>query len=268
MEIVGEKINTSRTSVGQAVRERDAGFIEALAREQAQAGAAYLDVNSGLALYPEQEGEDLAWLVSVVQGATDLPACVDSTRGEALEAALRVHRGPAMINSVNGDPETMAAVFPLAKQYGCKVVATTTSRAERVPAGSRERLRVAEAIAREATRAGIPLEDLYFDPLVLSLATGEKNALTFLETVRVLKKGLPGAKTIAGLSNVSFGLPQRRLLNRGFLVLALGCGMDAAILDPTDRELVALARATETLLGGDPFCARYLKAFREGRLGP
>lgn len=267
MEIIGEKINTSRAGVAAAVRERDAAVIQALAREQADAGAAYLDVNSGLALYAQEEAEDFGWLVPVIQEAVDLPLCIDSTRPAALEVALEAHRGQAMINSVNGDPESMEAIFPLARAHGSKVVAITSSRKEKIPQTSRDRLKIAEAIAAEAERAGIGVADLYFDPLVLPLSTHDRNALVFLETLEVIRRELPGARTISGLSNISFGLPLRKLLNRSFLVLALGCGMDAAILDPTDREIMAAATAAEALRGRDPFCAAYLRAFRDGRLG-
>ncbi len=266
MEIIGEKINTSRKSVEKAVRERDAAFIQDLARRQAERGATYLDVNSGLALQPEEEAADFAWLVPLIQGAVDLPLCIDSARVQAIETALRLHQGRAMINSISGDPSQMEAILPLARQYRCKVIALTSSKEKGIPTTSAERLEIAEEIAQEAERYGIPLEDIYFDPLVLTLSTDQKNALVFLETLREIKRALPGAKTVSGLSNISFGLPKRKLINKVFLVLAVGSGMDAAILDPTDKEMLAMLRATETLLGKDPYCVQYLKAFRAGRL--
>ena len=265
MEIIGEKINTSRKSVKQAVQERDAAFIKDLARRQAEAGATYLDVNSGLALQPEEEAADLAWLVPLLQEEVDLPLCIDSTRVPALETALKLHRGRAMINSISGDASQMEAILPLVKQYQCKVVALTSSKGKGIPATSAARLEIAAAIAQEAQKYGVPVEDIYFDPLVLTLSTDQKNGLVFLETLREIKQALPGAKTISGLSNISFGLPKRKLINTAFLVLAVGSGLDAAILDPTDKEMLALLQATETLLGKDPYCVQYLKAFRAGR---
>ena len=265
MEIIGEKINTTLKAVGKAVRERDAAFIQDLARKQAQAGAAYLDVNSGLALYPEEEAQDFAWLVPVIQGAVDLPLCIDSARLQAIEAALKLHKGQAMINSVNGDRSNMEAVFPLVKKYGCKVIALTSSKEKGIPNISSERLKVAETIADEAVKYGISVENIYFDSLVLPISTDQKSALVFLETVKEIKRSI-GAKTISGLSNISYGLPRRRLINQVFLVLASGCGMDAAILDPTDNAMMGIVQTIETLMGKDPYCMQYLKAFRGGNL--
>lgn len=268
MQIIGEKINTTRKLVRQAVRERDAAFIADLARKQVEGGADYLDVNSGLALTPEEEAEDFAWLVPLIQEAAAVPLCIDSAYPLVIETALKLHKGKALINSVNGDEKVMAGVFPLAKQYDCKVIALTSSKEAGIPSSSSERLAIAEKIARTAQSQGIALERIYFDPLVLPISTQQNNALLFLETLREIKKHLPEANTISGLSNVSFGLPERKLVNQAFLVLALGSGMDAAIIDPTDGRITALIQATEALMGADTFCAGYLKAYRAGKLGP
>jgi cobalamin-dependent methionine synthase I len=266
MEIIGEKINTTRKEVEAAVRQRDAAFIQDLARRQAEAGAAYLDVNSGLPLDPKEEMGDFEWLVPLIQETVNLPLCLDSPHVQVIEASLRLHKGRAMINSVNGDPAVLESILPLASRYHCKVIALTTSREKKIPANSAERVGIAEAIARRAQEYKVPLEDIYFDPLVLSLSTEQKNALVFLETLRAIKQNMPGAKIVSGLSNISFGLPKRKVLNQAFLVLAVGAGMDAAIADPTDKAIMAMAMASEALANKDPYCARYLRAFREGRL--
>ncbi len=266
MEIIAEKINTTRKDIEKAVRERDAGFIQDLARKQAEAGATSLDVNSGMPLYPEEEADDFAWLVTVIQEAVDLPLCIDSAYSQVIETALKLHKGRAMINSVNGDPPHMEAIFPLAKQYQCKVIALTSSKEGGIPPTSEGRVKIAETIAIEAHKHGVPLEDLYFDPMLLALSTDSNNAVLFLETLREIKKNLTEAKTVSGLSNISFGLPKRKLLNQGFLVLALEYGMDAAILDPTDKALMAMVQVTEALVGNDAWCTQYISAFREGRL--
>jgi 5-methyltetrahydrofolate--homocysteine methyltransferase len=266
MEIIGEKINTTRKAVEAAVRQRDAAFIQDLARRQAEAGAAFLDVNSGLPLDPEEEAADFEWLVPLIQEAADIPLCLDTAHPKVIEAGLRRHKGRAMINSVNGDPAVLESILPLAGRHHCKVIALTTSREKKIPAGSAERLEIAKAIARRAQDHGVPLEDIYFDPLVLSLATDQKNALVFLETLKAIKQELPGARTVSGLSNISFGLPRRKLLNQAFLVLAGFAGMDAAIADPTDKALMAMVTASEALANKDAYCAGYLRAFREGRL--
>jgi 5-methyltetrahydrofolate corrinoid/iron sulfur protein methyltransferase len=265
MEIIGEKINTTLKAVGKAVRERDAAFIQDLAIRQAESGATYLDVNSGLALYPEEEAQDFAWLVPVIQAAVDLPLCIDSGRPQAIESALKHHKGQAMINSVNGDPPHMEAIFPLVKEYGCTVIALTSNKEKGIPKLSTERLKIAETIVAEAVKYGISVEDIYFDPLVLPISTDQNNGLVFLETVKEIKRNIQ-AKTISGLSNISYGLPRRRLINQAFLVLASGCGMDAAILDPTDKAMMGIVQTIETLMGKDPYCMGYLKAFRGGAL--
>jgi 5-methyltetrahydrofolate corrinoid/iron sulfur protein methyltransferase len=266
MEIVGEKINTTRKSVRKAVEERDTAFIQDLARKQSEAGATYLDVNSGLALYPEEEAEDFAWLVPTIQAVVDVPLCIDSGRKEPIETALKLHKGPAMINSVNGDPESMNVIFPLVKEYDCKVIALTSSREGKIPATSAERLAIAEKIGIEAQNHGISLENIYFDPLVMPISTDNNNALLFLETVREIKQTFNTAKTISGLSNISYGLPNRKLLNHVFLILSLGFGMDAAILDPTDKNIMAMVSATEAMVGKDAYCTQYIQAYKEGRL--
>ena len=163
MEIVAEKINTTRKAVEKAVRERDVAFIQDLARKQAEAGATYLDVNSGMPIEPEEEVEDFVWLVPVIQEAVDLPLCIDSGYSKVIEAALKIHKGRAMINSVDGTPVNMEAIFPLAKQYRSKVIALTSSKEEKIPSTSSGRVKIAEKIATEAQRHGVPIEDIYFD---------------------------------------------------------------------------------------------------------
>lgn len=264
MEIIGEKINATRKRVEEAIRERDADFIKDLAGKQAEAGAKYLDVNSGMPLYPEEEADDFAWLVPLIQEVAELPLCIDSAYPLVIETALKLHKGQAMINSVNGDHGKMESIFPLAKQYECKVIALTSSREAGIPSDSTGRVKIAENIAKEAQNYGIPLENIYFDPLVLPLSTDHINAVVFLETLKEIKASFGPAKTISGLSNISYGLPRRKRINHAFFVLAINFGMDAAILDPTDKEIMAMVPVAELLAGKDPDCAEFLIAYREG----
>jgi cobalamin-dependent methionine synthase I len=266
MEIIGEKINTTRKNVQKAVEERNSVFIQDLARRQFEAGANYLDVNSGLTLSPQAEAEDFAWLVPTIQEVADVPLCIDSAHKVVIETALKLHKGQAMINSVNGDAANMEMVFSLAKQYECKVVALTSSKETGIPATSTERLKIAEKIAIEAQNYEVALENIYFDPLVMPISTAHTNAVVFLKTLNEIKQTFNTAKTISGLSNISFGLPRRKLLNHVFLVLSLGFGMDAAILDPTDKKIMSMVTATEAMTGKDAYCAQYIRAYKEGRL--
>jgi cobalamin-dependent methionine synthase I len=268
MEIIGEKINSTRKNVEQAIRERNAPFIQEMARRQAETGANYLDINSGMPLYPEEEAEDFAWLVPLVQAAANLPLCIDSAYPQVIETALKLHQGRAMINSINGDQKKMDSILPMAKEFGCKVIALTSSKETGIPATSAERMKIAEAIAEHAQKIGYPLEDIYFDPLVLPLSTDHTNGVVFLDTLREIKRSLKPTKTVSGLSNISYGLPRRKRINHAFLVLALSSGMDAAILDPTDKAIMAMVPVSELIAGQDPDCAEYLAAFREGRFDP
>ncbi len=266
MEIIGEKINTTRKPVQQAVQDRDIDFIQDLARKQADAGATHLDVNSGLALYPEEEAADFEWLVPAIQQVIDLPLVLDSGRQLPLETALKLHQGKAIINSVNGDLKSMETIFPLVKKYGCSTIALTSSKKSGIPATATERLKIAEDIAKESQKCGITLDNIYFDPLVLPISTDGKNGLIFIDTLRQIKTEFPEAKTISGLSNISFGLPVRKAVNLAFLILSIKAGLDAAILDPTSKGTIAMIRATEALMDRDAFCGQYLTAFREGKL--
>ena len=135
-----------------------------------------------------------------------------------------------------------------------------------IPQDAKERFKIADGLIRKLTNEGIPIEDIYIDPLTLPVSTNIQNSNIVLETLKRMKDSHPKVKTIIGLSNISYGLPERRLINQDFVVLAMTCGLDAAILDSTDQKIMALIKATNLLLGKDEFCGQYLKAFREGKL--
>ncbi len=259
MLVIGEKINSSIKGVEEAILQRNESFFHDLAKRQMLAGADYLEVNSGFRIYPEEEAEDMEWLVPLVQGATELPLCIDSPYPLVIKTALKHHKGEAIINSINGE------ILPLAKQYGCGLIALTSDRGG-IPSGVSGRLKIAERIANTVSNNGIPLKNLYFDPLVMPLSSDTKNGLLFVETLKEIKRLFPEAKTISGLSNISFGLPRRSLINQAFLILSIEAGLDAAILNPLDQRLMALIKSTEAILNKDPFCLKYIEAYREGRL--
>jgi cobalamin-dependent methionine synthase I len=263
--VIGENINASIKEVEEAIQKRDAEFIQDLARRQQEGGADYLEVNSGLRLYPEEEAEDLEWLVGMVQAATGLPVCLDSTYAKVHQAALRHHQGKAIINSINGDPAPWGEILPLAKEYGSSLVGLLSDR-KGIPDTAAGRLKIAEKIIQGVKEAGLPEENLFLDPVVMPISVNTKNGLIFLETLREIKKSFPGVKTVSALSNISYGLPRRRLINQAFLTLALGAGLDAAIINPLDWQLMALKLATEALKNQDSFCLNYIKAYRAGRL--
>lgn len=264
MIIVGEKINTSRKAVEPAVLERDTAFITELAVTQAAAGATYIDVNAGTLV--SREPEALEWLVDTVQQAVDKPLCIDSPNPVAIERALKRHRGKAMINSITAEKERYQALLPLVRDYGCAVVALCMDD-KGIPETAAERIDIAGRLCEGMSGAGIAVEDIFIDPMVRPISTGSDSALIVLEAIEEIMSRNPGVHTICGLSNVSYGLPQRKLLNMTFLVMAIIKGLDAAILDPNDDRLMSAALSAEALAGRDEYCMNYISASREGRLG-
>lgn len=265
MKIIGEKINGTRKPVGQAIAARDSVFIQDLARRQCEAGADWLDVNAGTP--PDREPDDLAWLVQTVQVIGEVRLSLDSANPAALARALPHVRQPALINSVNGEPARLEGMLPLVREYGCAVIALAMD-GSRMPQTVAERLGVVRSVLAATRAAGIADERVYVDPLVMSVAASPEAGRLFLETLGALRAEFPTVQTTAGLSNVSFGLPARGLLNRTFLVLAVGAGLDSAILDPMDADLQRALLAAEALVGRDRHCRNYTKAYRAGRLEP
>ena len=263
--IIGEKINGTRERVGRAIADRDAAYIQSLAARQAEAGAHRIDVNAGTR--PDREPDDLSWLVETVQAVTDLPLCLDSANLAALGAALKLTRTAPLINSISGEPGRLSGVLPLARDHGCPVIALALDDTG-IPADTGQRMTVIRRLLAATREAGIKDDDVFVDPLVMAVSTAGRAGLVALETIAAVRAEFPDAHITAGLSNVSFGLPARHLVNRTFLALAVAAGMDSAIADPLDRELMAALRATELVLGRDRHCLAYTRAYRAGLLVP
>lgn len=264
MLIIGERINCTRKRIGQAARERDAELIKNEAIRQVEAGAQVLDVNGGI---PGQEAELLPWLVTLVQEVADVPLCLDSADPEALNAALPLCRKRPMINSITDEPERQAAILPLIKQFGTQTIALCMSQAG-PPSSLEDRIGTAGRLVEFLTSAGMTPEDIYVDACIFPLSVGAHHTTAMLQAVAQLASQYPGVHLSCGLSNVSHGLPVRKLLNEVFLMMLMGRGLDAAIVDPTDLHLMASIKAAEALLGKDEFCADYLRAYRSGKLEP
>jgi len=270
MFIIGERINTSRKVKGEpiienAVRNRDTQFFIDLARKQHEAGAGCVDVNAGTLLGGEADA--LEWLVTTIQGALDVPLSIDSPNPVAVERALKVHKGQAMINSITAEKDRYSNILPFVKQYETKVVALSMGDGG-IPSDSAGRISVARELIGNLLAEGVKPENIYSDPLVYPVATGPEYGLAVLETIRTVKAEFPEVQTIAGVSNVSHGMPARKFLNQAFTVMCMAAGLDAAIVDPLDQQLMALICASEALRGRDEFCAEYLAAARAGRLEP
>lgn len=264
MLIIGERINTSRKAIAPAVAARDSGFIRREAISQSQAGAAFIDVNCGTMV--DEEPETLAWLVQTVQEAAGgAPCSLDSPNPKALERALQVHQGKPIINSITGERERLAAVLPLVGEYRTGIIALAMDDTG-MPETAAERFTIAARLVDELTKAGVPPADIYLDPMVRPVSTGSHYARVVFETLGQFRKEFPEVHTCCGLSNISYGLPARKLINHTFLILALAAGLDTAILDPLDKRLISLIYAAEVLLEQDEYALQYINAFRSEKL--
>lgn len=267
--IVGERINTSRKVKGEPVVERavvsrDSDFIKDLAVKQYEAGATYIDINAGTLTSGEPEA--LEWLTKVVMEAVDAPISFDTPNPAALERALKAYdptKGQPMINSITAESERYANILPFVLDYKAKVVALAMDDTG-IQQDAGKRLDVARKLVEKLTADGVPLGDIYVDPLTFPIGTGSDVAVAMLDIIEKVKTQYPEVHVIAGLSNISHGMPARKLLNQAITVLAMGRGLDAGILDPNDRYLMALIYATEALLGRDEYCMNYISKSREG----
>ncbi|MCE5313903.1 MAG: dihydropteroate synthase [Armatimonadota bacterium] len=269
MLIVGERINTSRKVKGEpvieaAVHSRDAGFITNLAVKQFEAGATYIDINAGTLTSGEPEA--LEWLTNVVMEAVDAPISFDTPNPVALELALKAYdpaKGQPLINSITAESERYEKILPFVLEYKAKVI-TLAMDDSGIQSDPEKRLSVARKLVQDLTAAGVKLEDIYVDPLTFPIGTGSDVAVTMLDIIEKLRAEFAGVHIIAGLSNISHGMPARKLLNQAMTILCMGKGLDAGIVDPNDRYLMALIAATESLLGLDEYCMNYISMSRGG----
>lgn len=261
MLVIGEKINGMYKAVAKAIQEKDKSAIQKLAKEQVSAKADYLDVNTGPA--SANPGQDMQWLVDTIQEVTDTPLCLDTTKPAVMEAGLKKCKGKAMINSTTGQQEKLDAFLPLATKYGAAIIGLAMDE-KGIPRDSAARAEIALRIVSAAMEKGISLDDLYIDPLILPVNVTQDTAGHVLETLRQLKVlSDPPPKTVLGLSNVSQGTEERELINRTYLVMAQACGLDAAILDPLDNQLMDALITAELLLNKNIYCHSFLKAYRK-----
>lgn len=262
MIIIGEKINGAIPNVRVAVERRDENPIRELAKKQTEAGAHYLDVCAGTA--PEVEAEALIWMITVVQDAVGTPLCIDSPNARTIEKALRHTRQPGIVNSVHDAGEKCEIVFPLISGTKWQVIAQTENN-HGMPKDSKGRLEIAGSIIEKACKYRITPDQIHIDPLVASISADNMSVLKFFESATLVKTAYPTVKTTAAISNISFGLPIRRLLNQQFYALAAFSGLDSAILDPCDRDMRDSILATDALLGRDRYCRRLTNSYRKNR---
>ena len=260
MIVIAERINATRKRIAAALEKRDADRIAREARIQAEAGADFIDVNA--ASNPAREVEDLLWAVGVVQQATDKPLCLDSASPQALRAALGVVEGGAvMLNSVTAETAKMETVLPLAAEFGTGLVALTMDDTG-LPATADQRVDIAGRLVEAAGAAGVGPEQLYIDPCIQPISTSPQQAPECIAAVARIMAAYPGVHTTCGLSNISFGLPQRGLVNRTYLACLIMAGLDSAIIDPTAEGMMDTACAADALAGRDESCMDYIRRMR------
>jgi len=264
MIIIAERINATISSVKEIILNRDAQGLLGLARRQAEAGANYIDLNVSTGVgSPEDEIKAMEWAVETIQGELEIPLCIDSSNPAVLAAGLKSCRGkPAMLNSTKAEQKSFEEVIPLAKEYSTPLVALTMDESG-IPKSVKDRVRAGEKIVEACKHYEFPIENVFFDLLVMPISTDVTQGLTTLTAVTEIKKEFPGCRTVLGISNISFGLPGRARLNAGFLHMAAYAGLDAAIVDLLNKEMVVAVRTAELLSGKDKDCRNYLRVFRQ-----
>ncbi|MEE8329263.1 MAG: dihydropteroate synthase [Thermodesulfovibrionia bacterium] len=261
MLIIGEKISIIAKKVREAIMNHDPKPIQELAESQWKAGAHYIDVNTGPA---EDKGEELmTWMVESIQEKVSLPLCLDTTNPDALEAGLKVHNnqwGKPIINSTSNEPERFV-MLELAAKYKAQVIGLTLGKGG-LPADAEERCAIAAEIMGRAAEYGLPLEDIYLDPLILQVCTMQDQAVHSLKTIKMFQDlNDPPMKTVVGLSNVSNGVPKemRSLIDRVYLTLLMYEGLTAAIMNPLDKELMDTLKTADVFLGKTLYAHSYLE---------
>ena len=262
MYIVGELINASRKKIATAIGDGDSTYIKKIVTDQDKAGADFIDVNAGI--FGAQEASYLQWLVGNVQAVTEKPCCIDSPDPKAIEAALAVHQGPTpMVNSISLEKYRWNNLLSVLTGTDLRVVALCISD-DGMPETADERLKIADKLINGLVQNGIRIENIFVDPLVQPLATDSTYGMEFINAIERITAEFPGIHTVCGLSNISFGLPERKFLNQTLVVMAITKGLDGAIIDPLDERMMGAIKVAEALCGRDEYCMDYIKAFRAG----
>lgn len=265
MLIIGERINTSRQPVNGAVANRDEAYIQADVKAQMAFGADLIDVNAGSRR--DSEVDDLCWLIEVIQKTLpQVRLCMDSPNPGTLKAVLDQVEHPPMLNSTTMEKPRFEAMAPIIQMRECDVVALCIDE-KGIPKSAEQALETAGRLILGLEALGVKRERVFVDPVIQAVSANTHAALMALESMERIRQEFEGVHVISGVSNISFGLPNRPLVNRAFLTLAMKAGLNAAIMNPLDKELMGTLRAAAVLLGQDPWCQAYTRAFREGKLG-
>ena len=262
-EVIGERINTSRKLVQAAVAERNTDYIIDDVKKQIEAGTNFIDVNAGARI--GHEAEDMKWLLDTIQPIATVPLTLDSPDPEILEMAFKMAERTPMINSISLERERFDAMMPFLNGKDCKVIALCMDDTG-MPTASIDIVDRGKRLVEELNNIGIPTKNIYVDPLVQPISTDSTKGTMVLDAVRALKTEFPEVHITGGLSNISYGLPQRHIINRTFVSLMMDAGMDSAIIDPLDKKIMATIRTADMLLGNDSYCMNFLKGVRSGTI--
>jgi 5-methyltetrahydrofolate--homocysteine methyltransferase len=258
--VIGERINpTGRKVVLKALQEGNFDMVRQDALAQVEAGAAVLDVNAGVP--GADEVKLLSQVMQEVIAVVDVPLCIDTANPQALEAALKLYEGKALINSTNGEEKSLSAVLPIVKEYGAAVIGLCMDD-DGIPGTPEERTAVADKIINRASKLGIPIDDVIIDPLAMSMGADHKAGRITLETVRLVVREF-GVNVTMGASNISFGLPDRKYVNSAFMAMSIQAGMTCPITNPLVTEVRTAVLAADLALGKDEYGMRWIKDYRK-----
>ncbi len=262
--VIGERINTTLKKVQAAVADRDADYIADDVKKQTEAGATYIDVNAGARIGHEEA--DMQWLLEVVQGATELPLCLDSPDPAILEMAYgRVEQRP-LVNSISLEKDRFEPMIDYLRGKDCRIVALCMDDSG-MPKTAGDIVSRAKMLVAELEGIGFGRDDIFIDPLIQPISVDIGNGRMVMSAVQTIMTEIEGVHTTGGLSNISYGLPQRRIINRCFLAMMAAHGFDSAIMDPLDREVMEVVITADMLGGNDDYCMRFIKATRAGTIG-
>lgn len=261
MEIIGERINGMFKDIREAIKTLDKKPVQDWAIRQTENGATWLDINTGASA--ENQMEAMKWLVNTVQEVVDTPLSLDSTNYDIIEEGLKLCKRPALINSCHADRYKIERVFPMAVKYNACVIGLAMSEDSGIPKTAENRVALAAELVAAADEFGLPLQDLYIDPLLLPVNVAQDHAVEAMETLRQVKfLSDPAPKTVVGLSNISQRCANRKLLNRTMLVMLMACGLDAAIADAADDDLMDAAATARILMNKEIYCDSYVDLFK------
>lgn len=264
MEIIGERINGMFKDIREAIQNQDKTAVQEWAVKQTQNGAAWLDVNVGASV--ADPAEAMKWLVNTIQEVVDTPLSLDSTDYDVIEEGLKLCKRPVLINSCHADRYKIERVFPMAIKYNAKVIGLAMSEDSGIPKNAESRVALAMELVAAADEFGLPLDDLYIDPLILPINVAQDHAVEAMETIRQVKLlSDPAPKTVVGLSNTSQRCANRKLINRTMLTMLMACGLDSAIADANDDDLMEAAATARIIMNKEIYCDSYIDLYKTSK---